>query len=172
MHWLQFFFNYEPALSTDLQGGNECNQHRWKQSSGIIARCILGSNSLWSMLFWIPFTACGLKQICRWHNNTLTVNKMCCFSPSVVIRLDKVSEIDYALLKAPEFTSTYVETQHKVTWNHISLTSCMYMLVYPWHILSTLYWHTYCCTVMHYYHVLYMYSGKLSCMHGSTVKRD
>jgi len=40
---------------------------------------------------------------------------MCCFSPSVVIRLDKVSEIDYALLKAPEFTSTYVETQHKVT---------------------------------------------------------
>ena len=34
---------------------------------------------------------------------------------SVVIRLDKVSEINYALLKAPEFTSTYVETQHKVT---------------------------------------------------------
>ena len=44
---------------------------------------------------------------------------------------------------------------------HISLMSCMYMLVYPWHILSTLYSHSYCCTnVMHYYHV--PYSGKLS----------
>ena len=47
---------------------------------------------------------------------TLTINKMLLlFSQlSVVIRLDKVSEINYALLKAPEFTSTYVETQHKV----------------------------------------------------------
>ena len=43
----------------------------------------------------------------------------------------------------------------------ISLTSCMYMLVYPWHILSILYSRSYCCTnVMHYYHV--PYSGKLS----------
>ena len=48
---------------------------------------------------------------------TLTISKMLLlFSQlSVVIRLDKVSEINYALLKAPEFTSTYVETQHKVT---------------------------------------------------------
>jgi len=33
---------------------------------------------------------------------------------AVEIQLDKTSEIDYALLAAPVFTSTYIETNHKV----------------------------------------------------------
>lgn len=33
---------------------------------------------------------------------------------AVEIQLDKTSEIDYALLAAPLFTSTYIETNHKV----------------------------------------------------------
>ena len=33
------------------------------------------------------------------------------------IQLDKISEIDYALLEAPNFTSTYIETNHKVRPN-------------------------------------------------------
>jgi len=31
----------------------------------------------------------------------------------VVIKLDEFLEINYALLEAPKFTSTYIETQHK-----------------------------------------------------------
>ena len=135
----------------DLQGGNKCHQHCWKQSSGILTRCVLiqpqrtgcfGSNSQWSTLFWNPIRSdpccfefhsqhvvCVVNQqkqsiylkfaddISHLQTYTLTISKMLLlFSQlSVVIRLDKVSEINYALLKAPEFTSTYVETQHKVT---------------------------------------------------------
>jgi len=34
---------------------------------------------------------------------------------AVAIKLDEFLEINYALLEAPKFTSTYIETQHKVT---------------------------------------------------------
>lgn len=100
-----------------------------------------GSNSQWSTLFWNPIrigphcfefhsqqVVCVVNQqkqpiylkfaddISRLQLYTLTIRKMLLLFSllSVVIQLDKFSEINYALLKAPEFTSTYVETQHKV----------------------------------------------------------
>ena len=34
---------------------------------------------------------------------------------SVSVPLDKVAEINYALLRAPNFTANYIETDHKVS---------------------------------------------------------
>lgn len=32
----------------------------------------------------------------------------------VKVKIDETAEIDYALLEAPKFTSSYMETEHKV----------------------------------------------------------
>ena len=36
-------------------------------------------------------------------------------SLTVVVQLDDTSEINFALLKAPNFTTTFMETKHKVS---------------------------------------------------------
>ena len=48
------------------------------------------------------------------ENSSITLAISFCALSTVEIQLDKISEIDYALLEAPNFTSTYIETNHKV----------------------------------------------------------
>lgn len=64
--------------------------------------------------FRVTVCNCGYVPTCQVQDYD-TAAIMAPSLRAVVIKLDQFLEINYAFLESPKFTSTYIETQHKVT---------------------------------------------------------
>lgn len=45
---------------------------------------------------------------------------------TVIVKVDSTSEVDFSLIQDPTFTTTYVETQHKVNAGHQWVINILY----------------------------------------------